>query len=108
MNVLQLTDATFDELVAGADRPVLVEFMAPWCHPCTMMNRVLDDLAAELDGELVIGKIDVDGNRASQVRHAIMGTPTMILFVGGREERRIVGARGKGRLLQEVAEFLTP
>ena len=106
MSVLQLTDATFDEVVASADVPVLVEFMAPWCHPCTMMNRVLEDLASELDGELVIGKIDVDANRDSQVRHAVMGTPTMVVFVDGREQRRMIGARGKGRLLQEVAEFL--
>jgi thioredoxin 1 len=108
MSVLELTDVTFDEVVGTACVPVLVEFTAPWCQPCTMMTPVLDELAAEFDGELVVGTLDVDGNRASMLRHRVMGTPTMVLFVGGREQHRLVGARGKGRLRNELAPFLTP
>jgi thioredoxin 1 len=108
MSVLELTDATFDEVVGAADVPVLVEFMAPWCRPCTMMKGVLYELASEFDGELVVGTLDVDDNRASMGRHRVMGTPTMVLFVDGREQHRLVGARGKGRLRNELAPFLTP
>jgi thioredoxin 1 len=106
MDVLELTDATFDEVLGAADVPVLVELMAPWCQPCRMMAPVLDELASELDGELVVGRLDVDANRASMARHRVMGTPTMVLFVDGREEHRLVGARGKGRLLNELGPFL--
>ena len=107
MTVHELTDGTFDEVVAGATVPVLVEFTAQWCPPCRMMIPVLDELAAELDGELVVAKLDVDANQATSDRHGVMGMPTLVLFAGGREQRRIVGARGKGRLRQELAAYLT-
>ncbi|MDQ4097287.1 MAG: thioredoxin family protein [Actinomycetota bacterium] len=108
MSVLELTDATFDEVVGAAGVPVLVEFTAPWCRPCTIMAPVLEQLASELDGELLVGTLDVDGNRVSMARHRVMGTPTMVLFVDGREQHRLVGARGTGRLRNELAPFLTP
>jgi thioredoxin 1 len=106
-HVLELTDDTFDEVVAAADLPVLVEFTAAWCPPCRVMQPVLDELAAELDGELVVGMIDVDENREACTRHQVMAMPTMLLFVAGRERYRLVGARGKGRLRQELAALLT-
>ncbi len=108
MSVLELTDATFDEVVTGATAPVLVEFTAPWCQPCRLMDPVVDAVASELDGDVVVAKVDVDGNPETQWRHTVMGTPTLILFVDGREQLRIVGARGKGRLLQEVSAALSP
>ena len=107
MTVHELSDTTFDEVVGGAGLPVLVEFTARWCAPCRMMGPVLDALAADLDGELVVAKLDVDDNRETSDRHGVMGMPTLVLFVGGREERRMVGARGKGRLRQELAGYLT-
>jgi thioredoxin 1 len=106
-HVLELTDDTFDEVVAGADLPVLVEFTAAWCGPCRIMAPVLHELAAELDGEVVMATIDVDENRQACVRHGVMAMPTMVLFVDGKERYRLVGARGKGRLRQELAALLT-
>ena len=106
-HVLELTDETFDEVVAVAPVPVLVEFTAEWCGPCRIMKPVLHELAAELDGELVVARLDVDDNLPTSERHGVMAMPTFVLFVDGREQRRLVGARGKGRLRQELAAFLT-
>jgi thioredoxin 1 len=106
-HVLELTDGTFDEVVAGAEIPVLVEFTAEWCAPCRIMRPVLHELAGELDGQLVVGTLDVDAHRATSARHGVMAMPTLLLFVSGREQRRLVGARGKGRLGRELAAHPT-
>jgi thioredoxin 1 len=103
----ELTDSTFDEFVAGADLPVLVEFSAAWCGPCKMLAPILHQLAAEQAGRLLVGEIDVDKNPETQRRYGVMSMPTMVLFVNGQEERRLVGARGKAHLLQELADHLS-
>lgn len=106
MALRELTDDTFDEVVRGSDRPVLVEFAAEWCQPCRAMARVLGDVAAAHADQLVVGTVDVDRNPVVMSRHAVMGTPTLVLFVDGEPRRRMVGARGKGRLLEELAGWL--
>jgi thioredoxin 1 len=107
MSVLTLTDATFDEVVAGSDLPVLVEFWATWCGPCTMLAPILEQLADERRGQLVVAKLDIDDNLATSRNHEVMAAPTMLLFIDGQERRRIIGARGKGQLLQELSEYLS-
>jgi thioredoxin 1 len=104
----ELTDATFDELTAGTDLPVLVEFSARWCGPCRMLAPILHDLAGEQEGRLLVAQIDVDDNPTTTRRYDVMAMPTLLLFVGGRERKRLVGARGKAHLLQELAEHLSP
>jgi len=106
--VTEATDSTFDELVAGSDLPVLVEFSARWCGPCKMLAPILHQLAAEQAGRLRVAQIDVDDNPATQRRFAVMSMPTLVLLVDGRECKRMVGARGKAHLLQELAEYLEP
>jgi thioredoxin 1 len=103
----ELTDATFDEFVAGTALPVLVEFSARWCAPCKMLAPILHQIATEQAGRLLVGQIDVDDNPVTQARYEVMSMPTMVLFVDGHEERRLVGARGKAHLLQELAEHLS-
>jgi thioredoxin 1 len=103
----ELTDATFDEFVAGTGLPVLVEFSARWCGPCKMLAPILHQIAAEQAGRMLVGQIDVDENPETQRRYDVMSMPTMVLFVGGEEQRRLVGARGKAHLLQELAEHLS-
>ena len=106
MPVLELDDAIFDDVVGGSDTPVLVEFMAPWCRPCTMLAPVLEQVAAEQEGRLVVATVDADANLAVRRRHDVTSTPTLVLFVDGQPRRRLVGARGKARLVKELAEFL--
>jgi thioredoxin 1 len=103
----ELTDGTFDEFVSGTDRPVLVEFSARWCGPCKMLTPILHQLASEQAGRLLVGQIDVDENPVTQLRYGVMSMPTMVLFVNGQEQRRLVGARGKAHLLQELSEHLS-
>jgi thioredoxin 1 len=105
-NVTTLSDATFDEEVGGADEPVLVDFWAEWCGPCKMVAPILDELATEHQGKIRVSKLNVDDNPDIAMRYGVMSIPTLIVFRDGQEAARIVGAKGKGQLLQELSEFL--
>ena len=106
MTVIDMTDATFDEVIGAADVPVLVEFSATWCGPCAALAPILHELAAEQAGRLVVGTIDIDDNLDTSRRHEVMAAPTLMVFVDGELRRRLVGARGKRHLLEELAPFL--
>jgi thioredoxin 1 len=105
-NISSLTDSTFDEAIQGADRPVLVDFWADWCGPCKMIAPVLEELAEEHADALQIAKVDVDANLDVARRFEVMSIPTLILFKEGQPQLRLVGAKGKGQLLQELQAFL--
>lgn len=95
---LKLTKDNFEELVLKADKPVLVDFWAPWCMPCRMIAPVVEELAQELQGQAAVGKVNVDeeGDLARQFR--VSSIPCLIVFENGREARRTVGAQGKDAL----------
>ena len=105
-NISELTDATFDEEVKGSDVPVLVDFWAEWCGPCKMVAPVLEEIAGENAGKIRIAKLNIDENLDTARRFDVMSIPTMILFKDGDAQLRIVGAKGKGQLLQELGAFL--
>jgi thioredoxin 1 len=105
-NIVTLSDATFDEHVKGSDVPVLVDFWAEWCGPCKMISPVLEEIAEEQDGKLQIGKLNIDDNLEVTRRFDVMSIPTLILFKNGEPEVRLIGAKPKGQLLQEIAEYL--
>jgi thioredoxin 1 len=104
--MLTLTEHTFDEEINGSEQPVLVDFWAEWCGPCKMIAPVLDEIAADHPGKLRIGKINIDENLELARRFDVMSIPTLILFKGGEAQLRIIGAKGKGQLLQELQAFL--
>jgi len=103
---ITLTDALFDSTIAGADKPILVDFWAPWCGPCRFIAPVLEELAEERAETLLIGKLNVDDNPAASQRFGVTGIPTLILFKGGKPVERIVGALPKAMLEKALDKHL--
>jgi len=101
-----LTDATFDEHVKSSDVPVLVDFWAEWCGPCKMISPVLEEIAEEQAGKIRIVKVNVDDSLRVASRFEVQSIPTLILFKDGEPKMRVIGAKPKGRLLEELSEFL--
>jgi thioredoxin 1 len=104
--IVTLSDATFDEHVKGSDVPVLVDFWAEWCGPCKMISPVLEEIAEEQAGKLQIGKLNIDDNLDVTRRFDVMSIPTLILFKDGEPQLRLIGAKPKGALLEEISAYL--
>jgi thioredoxin 1 len=104
--ITTLTDATFDEVVGASDKPILVDFWAEWCGPCKMIAPILEEISGEQKGKIGIAKLNIDDNLDITRRYEVMSIPTMILFKDGEPQARIVGARGKAQLLQELQAYL--
>jgi thioredoxin 1 len=102
----QLTDQTFDEAIGGATEPVLVDFWAEWCGPCKMIAPILDEIATEQAGKITIAKLNIDDNPEAARRFDVMSIPTLILFKDGQPAKKLIGAKGKGQLLEELSDFL--
>ena len=103
--IVTLTSSTFDETVASSEQPILVDFWAEWCGPCKMIAPILGEIAAEHAG-ITIAKVNVDENPDIARRFNVMSIPTLLVFNQGEVRKRLVGAKGKGQLLQELNEFL--
>ncbi|HLT96884.1 MAG TPA: thioredoxin [Acidimicrobiia bacterium] len=99
-----ITDAEFDEAINSGE-PVLVDFWAEWCGPCHMIAPILEEIAQEHDS-ITIAKLNIDENPQAPARYDVMSIPTMIVFQDGVEKKRIVGARPKAAMLQELSEYL--
>jgi thioredoxin 1 len=104
--IVNLTDATFDEHVKGSDVPVLVDFWAEWCGPCKMITPVLEEIAEEHEGKIQIAKLNVDDSLDVSRRFDVMSIPTLILFKDGEPQVRLIGAKPKGALLEEISAYL--
>ena len=104
--IVTLTDSTFDETVVGSESPIIVDFWAEWCGPCKMIAPILTEIATEQKGKLTVAKINIDDHPAMAQKYGVQSIPTLLVFDNGTMAKRIVGARGKGQLMQELAEFL--
>ena len=104
--IVNLSTATFDETVNGSETAIVVDFWAEWCGPCKMITPVLEELAGELGDQVTIAKLNVDDNPEVAMRFNVMSIPTLLVFQGGEVRKRLVGAKGKSQLLQELDEFL--
>ncbi len=96
--VVQLSDDSFEKDVLKSDTPVLVDFWASWCAPCKAISPVIDALAAEYDGKVKVGKLNVDENPATPGKVGVRGIPTLILFKNGTIVDQVVGAVPKNQL----------
>ena len=103
---VEFTDANFEELVLNSDKPVLVDFWAVWCGPCRAIAPAVEELATELEGQAVIGKLDVDHNRATAGAYGVMSIPTLLVFKGGKVVEKHVGATSKTVLKKKIEPFL--
>lgn len=96
--IVQLSDASFDADVVNSDKPVLVDFWAEWCGPCKMIAPILEELADEYEGKVVISKLNIDQNPNTPPKFGIRGIPTLLMFKGGQVVGTQVGALAKAQL----------
>ncbi|MGC5049187.1 thioredoxin [Micrococcus porci] len=106
MSTINVTDADFQAKVLDSELPVLVDFWAEWCGPCRMLGPVLDELAAEHEGEVVVAKLNVDENPATAATYGVTSIPLVLGFQGGEKVAESVGAKPKAQLEKEFAALL--
>ena len=103
--IKEITDSNIQELLAEG-KPVVVDFWAPWCGPCKMMLPVVEELATEYDGKIIVGKLNVDENDETCGTYGIMNIPTILFFKNGELVNRTVGAMNKTKLQEHFEELL--
>ena len=105
-NIINVTDANFEEEVLKAPLPVLIDFWAVWCVPCKMIAPLVDEISVEYKDKLKVCKLDVDGSRAVPARYGVRGIPTLLLFKGGELKETMVGALPKDKIVAAISKHL--
>ena len=103
---IHVNDAQFEKVVLKSTLPVLVDFWAPWCGPCRMVAPILDKIAKEQDGKLIIAKVNTDESATWAQKYGVQGITTMLFISAGKVVRTQVGALPEAMLKKEVEEFL--
>jgi thioredoxin 1 len=102
---IEFTDQNFEQEVLKSDKPVLVDFWAPWCGPCQVMGPIVEELAKEMGDKIKIGKLDVEKNEAIAEKLGIMSIPTLKVFKGGKEVKEFIGLQSKETLKGELEKI---
>jgi len=103
---IHVTDETFDEEVLQSPLPVITDFWADWCGPCHAIAPIIEQVAAEHDGQLKVTKLDVDSNPLTPTKYGIRGIPTLIVFKNGQPVETLVGWMPKEQLLDKLSPHL--
>ena len=106
MKPITLTDNNFEEEVIKSDKPVLIDFWAVWCGPCKIIAPVVEELAAEYEGKIKVGKLDVDENQQASIKYGVRSIPTLLIFKDGKVKDTIIGAVPKSQIVQKLNSAL--
>ena len=106
MKPIELTEEIFEQEVLKATVPVLVDFWAVWCGPCKAISPIVEEFAAEYEGKLKVGKVDVDNHQQIAMKYGIRSMPTLLIFKGGKVVEQIVGAAPKKILAEKISKHL--
>jgi len=105
-NVIELTDATFDQIVRQSEEPVLVDFSATWCGPCKMLAPIIEEIAGDYIDKAKVCKVDIGEAPKSAAEFDIRGVPTTILFRGGEQKKKWVGLTSKKEIVSAIDDIL--
>jgi len=103
---IHVTDSTFQSQVLESDLPIIVDFWAPWCMPCRMIAPVLDKIAKDYAGQLLVAKVNTDENPEWAIKYGVQGIPTLLMIKDGQIVDRIVGVAPAGQIKQKVERML--
>ena len=103
---IHVTDAAFEEVVLRSPIPVVVDFWAPWCGPCRMVAPILEEIASEYDGQLIVAKVNTDDNPEWAIRYGVQGIPTLLYIADGKVTERQVGAAPKPYIQKKIQTLL--
>jgi thioredoxin 1 len=106
MKPIEITDDNFEAEVVKSDKPVLIDFWAVWCGPCKLIAPIVEELAAEYDGKIKIGKLDVDNNQQTSIKFGVRSIPTLLLFKNGQLKDTIIGAVPKKNIVEKLNSVL--
>ena len=106
--IMEVSDGTFSSEVEGAEQPVIVDFWAPWCTPCRVMEPILAELAEQHRDRVAFMKLNVDENQETAGRLEVLSIPTLMVFEGGEVRKKLIGAVPRRRLEDELSSWLSP
>ena len=104
--VVTVSDAEFEQTVLKSDKPVMLDFWAEWCQPCKMLTPTVEELAGDFEGQILVGKLNVDDNPNTATTYGIRGIPTLLFLKDGKVVQQIVGVKSKSEIKKIIEENL--
>ena len=104
--VVTVSDAEFEQTVLKSDKPFMLDFWAEWCQPCKMLTPTVEELAGDFEGQILVGKLNVDDNPNTATTYGIRGIPTLLFLKGGQVVQQIVGVKSKAEIKKIIEENL--